>query len=155
MSDILTRLLLNTGDYDTKLAKAKKSSGDFASEIGGKVAGMVGKFAAGIGVAMGGVEAFQRVLNSTQTSGDLMRGTMQSLKTSVDEFFYSVNKGNLHRKQKRRMVLWTNLETHKYHTECLEQRIVLLSQKLNIWRKTNLLLHQYVRVRLLIGQMPS
>lgn len=95
MSDILTRLLLNTGDYDTKLAKAKKSSGDFASEIGGKVAGMVGKFAAGIGVAMGGVEAFQRVLNSTQTSGDLMRGTMQSLKTSVDEFFYSVNKGNL------------------------------------------------------------
>lgn len=95
MSDILTRLLLNTGDYDTKLAKAKKSSGDFATEIGGKVAGMVGKFAAGIGVAMGGVEAFQRVLNSTQTSGDLMRGTMQSLKTSVDEFFYSVNKGNL------------------------------------------------------------
>ena len=95
MSDILTRLLLNTGDYDTKLAKAKKSSGDFASEIGGKVAGMVGKFAAGIGVAMGGVEAFQRVLNSTQTSGDLMRGTMQSLKTSVDEFFYSVSKGNL------------------------------------------------------------
>lgn len=95
MSDILTRLLLNTGDYDTKLAKAKKSSGEFASEIGGKVAGMVGKFAAGIGVAMGGVEAFQRVLNSTQTSGDLMRGTMQSLKTSVDEFFYSVNKGNL------------------------------------------------------------
>ena len=95
MSDILTRLLLNTGDYDTKLAKAKKSSGDFASEIGGKVAGMVGKFAAGIGVAMGGVEAFQRVLNSTQTSGDLMRGTMQSIKTSVDEFFYSVNKGNL------------------------------------------------------------
>lgn len=95
MSDILTRLLLNTGDYDTKLAKAKKSSGDFALEIGGKAAGMVGKFAAGIGVAMGGVEAFQRVLNSTQTSGDLMRGTMQSLKTSVDEFFYSVNKGNL------------------------------------------------------------
>lgn len=95
MSDILTRLLLNTGDYDTKLAKAKKSSGDFASEIGGKVAGMVGKFAAGIGVAMGGVEAFKKMMDSTQSSGDLMRGTMQSLKTSVDEFFYSVNKGNL------------------------------------------------------------
>lgn len=95
MSNILTRLLLNTGDYDTKLAKAKKSSGDFASEIGGKVAGMVGKFAAGIGVAMGGVEAFNKVMNSTQASGDLMRGTMHSLKISVDEFFYSINKGNL------------------------------------------------------------
>lgn len=95
MSDILTRLLLNTGDYDTKLAKAKKSSNDFASNIGSKAAAAVGKFAAGIGVAMGGVEAFNKVMNSTQASGDLMRGTMQSLKTSVDEFFYSVNKGNL------------------------------------------------------------
>lgn len=95
MSDILTRLLLNTGDYDTKLAKAKGSAQAFASEIGSKAAMAVGKFAAGIGVAMGGVEAFNKVMNSTQTSGDLMRGTMQSLKTSVDEFFYSVNKGNL------------------------------------------------------------
>lgn len=95
MSDILTRLLLNTGDYDAKLAKAKGSAQAFASEIGSKAAMAVGKFAAGIGVAMGGVEAFNKVMNSTQTSGDLMRGTMQSLKTSVDEFFYSVNKGNL------------------------------------------------------------
>lgn len=95
MSDILTRLLLNTGDYDSKLGRAKKSSGDFAAEIGGKVAGMVGKFAAGIGIAMGGVEAFNKVMDSTQATGDLMRGTMQSLRTSVVEFFYSVNRGNL------------------------------------------------------------
>lgn len=95
MSDILTRLLLNTGDYDSKLGRAKKSSEDFAANIGGKVAGMVGKFAAGIGIAMGGVEAFNKVMDSTQATGDLMRGTMQSLKTSVDEFFYSVNRGNL------------------------------------------------------------
>lgn len=86
---------MNTGDYDSKLAKAKRSSDDFASNIGGKVAGMVGKFAAGIGVAMGGVEAFNKMMNSTQTTGDLLRGTMQGLKTSVDEFFYSLNTGNL------------------------------------------------------------
>lgn len=95
MSDILTRLLLNTSDYDSKLRKAKGSTQEFGSMIGGKVAGMVGKFAAGIGVAMGGVEAFNKVMESTQTTGDLMRGTMHSLKTSVDEFFYSINKGNL------------------------------------------------------------
>jgi len=95
MSDILTRLLLNTSDYDNKLRKAKGSTQEFGSMIGGKVAGMVGKFAAGIGVAMGGVESFNKVMESTQTTGDLMRGTMHSLKTSVDEFFYSINKGNL------------------------------------------------------------
>lgn len=95
MSDILTRLLLNTSDYDSKLAKAKRSSNDFASNIGGKATALVGKFAAGIGLAMGGVEAFNKVMDSTQTTGDLLRGTMQGLKTSVDEFFFSLNTGNL------------------------------------------------------------
>lgn len=95
MSDILTRLLLDSKDYDSKLKRAKGSTQNFASEIGSKAAMAVGKFAAGIGVAVSGVEAFNKVMNSTQTSGDLMRGTMQSLKTSVDEFFYSVNKGNI------------------------------------------------------------
>lgn len=94
MSDILTRLLLNTGDYDTKLAKAKKSSGDFASEIGGKVAGMVGKFAAGIGVAMGGVEAFNKVIQSSQTLGDSWNNTINACKGSVDVFFQSLATGN-------------------------------------------------------------
>lgn len=94
MSDILTRLLLNTGDYDTKLAKAKKSSGDFASEIGGKVAGMVGKFAAGIGVAMGGVEAFNRIMQSSQTLGDSWNNTINACKSTVDVFFQSLATGN-------------------------------------------------------------
>ena len=94
MSDILTRLLLNTGDYDTKLAKAKKSSSDFASNIGGKVAGMVGKFAAGIGVAMGGVEAFSKVISSSQTAGDRYAETMAGLKRGVDEFFTALGTGD-------------------------------------------------------------
>ena len=47
MSDILTRLLLNTSDYDNKLKKAKGSTQDFASNIGSKATAAVGKFAAG------------------------------------------------------------------------------------------------------------
>lgn len=94
MSDILTRLLLNTGDYDKKLAKAKKSIGNFASEIGGKVAGMVGKFAAGIGVAMGGVEAFNKVVSSSQTAGDRYAETMAGMKRGVDEFFTALGTGD-------------------------------------------------------------
>ena len=95
MSGIFSRLLLDTKDYDSKLGKAKQSSNDFASDIGGKAAAAVGKFAAGLGVAMGAAEAFEKMMSSTQATGDLMRGTMQSLKTSVDEFFFSINTGNL------------------------------------------------------------
>jgi hypothetical protein len=71
------------------------STNDFASNISGKVVGAVGKFAGAIGLAVGGLEGFKRIMDSTQTSGDLLRGTMHSMKVSVEEFFYSVNRGNL------------------------------------------------------------
>lgn len=95
MSDILTRLLLDSSNYDKNLKKAKNSTDEFAGNLGGKLTSAVSKFAAGIGVAVGGVETFRKMMDSTQTTGDLMRGTMHALKTSVDEFFYSVNRGNL------------------------------------------------------------
>lgn len=94
MSDILTRLLLNTGDYDKKLAKAKASSNDFAANIGSKAVAAVGKFAAGIGIAMGGVEAFNKVMRSTQTLSDALDNNMNALKGSVDAFFQSLASGN-------------------------------------------------------------
>lgn len=94
MSDILTRLLLNTSDYDSKLKRAKGSTQDFGATIGGKVAGMVGKFAAGIGVAMGGVEAFNKVIQSSQTLGDSWNNTINACKSSVDVFFQSLATGN-------------------------------------------------------------
>lgn len=94
MSDILTRLLLNTSDYDSKLKKAKGSTQDFGSVIGGKVAGMVGKFATGIGLAMGGVEAFNKVIQSSQTLGDSWNNTINACKSSVDVFFQSLATGH-------------------------------------------------------------
>ena len=94
MSDILTRLLLDTKDYDSKLGKAKQSSNDFASDIGGKAAAAVGKFAAGLGVAMGAAEAFDRIIKSSQTTGDKYAQTMEGLKASVDTFFTSISTGD-------------------------------------------------------------
>lgn len=94
MSDILTRLLLNTGDYDSKLAKAKRSSNDFAAEIGSKAVSAVGKFATGIGLAMGGVEAFNKVIQSSQTMGDAWNNTLNACKGTVDAFFQSISTGN-------------------------------------------------------------
>jgi hypothetical protein len=94
MSDILTRLLLDTKDYDSKLKKAKGSSQDFASSIGTKAAAAVGKFAAGIGIAMGGVEAFNKMMNSTQATGDAWNNTISACKSSVDMFFQSLASGD-------------------------------------------------------------
>ena len=94
MSDIVSRLLLDTKDYDSKLGKAKQSSNNFASDIGGKAAAAVGKFAAGLGVAMGAAEAFDKIIKSSQTTGDKYAQTMEGLKASVDTFFTSISTGD-------------------------------------------------------------
>lgn len=94
MNDLVVRLLLKTSGFDADLGKAKKSAGDFASQIGGRLAGAVGKFAAGIGVAMGGMEGLNRVMRSSQTLSDTFDNTMNSLKGSVDAFFQSLSTGN-------------------------------------------------------------
>lgn len=94
MSDILTRLLLDTKDYDSKLKRAKGSTQDFASSIGSKAAMAVGKFATGIGLAMGGVEAFNKMIQSSQTLGDSWNNTINACKGSVDVFFQSLATGN-------------------------------------------------------------
>lgn len=94
MSDILTRLLLDTKDYDSKLKRAKGSTQDFASSIGSKAAMAVGKFATGIGLAMGGMEAFNKVMQSSQTLGDNWNNTINACKGSVDVFFQSLATGN-------------------------------------------------------------
>ena len=94
MSDILTRLLLDTKDYDSKIGKAKKGSNDFANEVAGKLSGAVAKFAAGIGVAVGGVEAFNKVMSSSQTLGDTWNNTLNACKGTVDAFFFSLSSQN-------------------------------------------------------------
>lgn len=94
MNDLVVRLLLKTNGFDADLGKAKKGVDDFATQLGGRVAGAVGKFAAGIGLAMGGMESFNRVMRSSQTLSDTFDNTMNALKGSVDAFFQSIATGN-------------------------------------------------------------
>lgn len=97
MSDILTRLLLNTSDYDSKLKKAKKSAQDYSQGLGSmadKVMGGFSKMAGAIGLAMGGMEAFNKVMGSSQTAGDKYAETMAGLKKGVDEFFTALGTGD-------------------------------------------------------------
>lgn len=96
MADIITRLLLDTKNFDAKLDRSKSSVNSFQGGISNmaKTAGAgILKFAGTLGIAMGAGEAFNRVLNSSQTLGDMTASNMAALKTSVDEFFYSLGTG--------------------------------------------------------------
>ena len=94
MSDIVSRLLLDTKQYDASLGKAKKGSNDFANEVAGKLSGAVAKFAAGIGIAIGGVEAFNKLMGSSQTMGDKWNNTLNACKGTIDAFFFSLSSNN-------------------------------------------------------------
>lgn len=94
--DILTRLLLNTDGFDAKLGKSKASVQSFEGTItsmASKAGAGVLKLAGGIGVAVTAGEAFNKVLNSSQTLGDMTASNLHAAKESVDQFFYSLGAG--------------------------------------------------------------
>jgi len=94
MSEILTRLLLDTKGFDNNLKKAKKSTEDFSSSITGKLGSAMTKLAGGLGIAMGAAEAFDKVIKGSQTTGDKYAETLAGLKRGVDEFFSSLGTGD-------------------------------------------------------------
>lgn len=97
MSDIITRLLLKTNDFDANLEKSKGSVNSFQGGIS-NMAKSVGssfvKVAGGIGLVVSAGEGFTKLLNSSQTLGDQTAAAMMSAKTGVDEFFYSLGSGD-------------------------------------------------------------
>ena len=97
MSDIVTRLLLKTNDFDANLEKSKKGVNNFQGGISNmaKTAGAgIVKFAGTIGVAMGAYEGLMKVINSSQTTGDAYVKMIDQAKASVDSFFSSIALGN-------------------------------------------------------------
>ncbi len=97
MADILTRLLLDTKGFDANLTKSKQGVNNYQSSITemAKNAGAgILKFAGAIGVAVGGMEAFGKTINSTQTTGDAYIRVTDQMKASVDSFFASIAMGD-------------------------------------------------------------
>lgn len=94
MSDIITRLLLETKGYESNLIKAKKSTDNFSASLTSKLGGAVTKLAGGLGLAMGAAEAFNKVINSSQTLGDSWNNTLNACKGTVDAFFQSLSTGS-------------------------------------------------------------
>lgn len=100
VKDILIRLLLNAKDYETTLANAKKSVGQFMdsqkklAEAGMSVVSFLGKAAAGFGLAGAAALNYDKIIAATQTNTDAMGRAMESVKLAVDKFYFSLATGD-------------------------------------------------------------
>lgn len=97
MSDIVTRLLLKTNDFDANLEKSKKSVNGFQNNItsmASVASSGIMKFAGALGAVITVSEGFNKIMNSSQTLGDEYSRTIEGLKGGVDQFFYSIGSGD-------------------------------------------------------------
>lgn len=93
MSDLVTRLILDNKQFNDNIAKSKQQTQQFEN-ISTKITGTIGKFAGAIGLAMGSLEAMNKVIHSSQTMGDAWDNTINACKSTVDAFFQSLSTGN-------------------------------------------------------------
>lgn len=93
MADLVTRLILDNKQFNDNIARSKQQTQQFEN-VTGKITGAIGKFAAGIGIAMGATEAFNKVIHSSQTLSDAWDNTINACKGTVDAFFQSLSTGN-------------------------------------------------------------
>ena len=99
-SDLVTRLLLNSKQFDDNIKKSSQEIQSMNQKIDGIKQGFqtsfntVTKFAGAFGLAMGAGEALNRTLMSTQTTGDAFVKLQTQAKASVDAFFSSIALGN-------------------------------------------------------------
>lgn len=97
MSDLITRLLLNTQQFDNNLGKSTKQIQGFQQKIQGFSSGAVSaftKFSGAIGIAYGATELLQKGLNSNATLQDKYNSLMQAGSTVTDQFFTAIYSGD-------------------------------------------------------------
>lgn len=93
MADLVTRLILDNKQFNNNIAKSKQETQQFEN-ISTKITTTIGKFAGAIGLAMGSLEAMNKVIHSSQTLGDSWDNTINACKGTVDAFFQSLSTGN-------------------------------------------------------------
>ena len=96
MADLVTRLLLNSSNFDNNLRKSAQQVQQF-QRVGkslGSVVSTLGKFAGVVGVAMTAQEAFNGVIRGSQTASDTYDQVMRSVNTTLDTFFYTISTGD-------------------------------------------------------------
>lgn len=97
MADLITRLLLNTQQFDNNLGKSTKQIQGFKQKIEGlstKSISAFTKFAGAVGIAVTAGEVFTGMIRSSQTSSDLFDNTINATKGSIDALFRSLVTGD-------------------------------------------------------------
>ena len=87
------KLLLNTKDFDGKIGKSKKevaSLGDVGKAALGDFTGFLGKVTAAAGIAVGGMELFNKAMGSSQSLSDAFGRNIEVMKVGLDNFVYSL-----------------------------------------------------------------
>lgn len=97
IGDIWVRLGLKKNDFDTGLKKADSDLKGFGTGVGkiGSTAGAALKGIAGAaGLALGGIEAFNRMIASNESNNDKWENTMRAMNNVVNEFFTALSTGD-------------------------------------------------------------
>ena len=92
-STIKTQLQLDSSEYQKKIKDAKQSMDSF-KKSGELLSGALSKFAGVAGVCISSMEAFNRVIDSSQTIGDSYRECIEGIRASIDQMFYSISNGD-------------------------------------------------------------
>ena len=97
MSEIITRLLLKTDNFDKNITGARKQIGGFEKSIG-SMASKAGKamlgFGAAVGASVGTLEALNKTIAGSQTLTDSFGAKMEQAKSSVNTFFNAIAMGD-------------------------------------------------------------
>lgn len=106
-ADLFVRILFQSNEFDRSInnsrARAKQFQSDLEKSAGGfqrfgslanSAAGLVGKLAGGLGIAMGAFEVFDKAINSNAQLQGKWQTAMGTGKTVTDQFFSSLYSGD-------------------------------------------------------------
>jgi hypothetical protein len=91
--DLVTRLLLNTNQFDDNIRNSTRQVQQFQN-VGQSITSTIGKFAGILGLGMGAMEAFNRTMEATQTTGDAFERVTTQGSAAVDTFFNALSRGD-------------------------------------------------------------
>jgi len=97
MADLVTRLLLNTQQFDNNLGKSTKQIQGFQKNIQTFSSGAISaftKFSGALGIAYGATEVLKKGLNANATLQGKFNSYMEAGSTVTDQFFSAIYNGD-------------------------------------------------------------
>lgn len=93
MADLVTRLLLNSSQFDNNIRQSTQQVQQF-QQVGRNITATIGRFAGALGIAMTAGEAFNAAVNSSREIQQDWNTVVGTAKTTVDNFFSSLYSGD-------------------------------------------------------------